>query len=550
MVSTAIRRPSSRRSSTTRISSFFYRSIIALIAIVAGAPIIVATLALFVDTGDIWQHLLVHVLPEALKNTAWLVAMVAILTAILGVSLAWLVSVYEFGGRRFFNWALLLPMAMPAYVMAFAYSSLFEFTGPVQTFWRDILGNPFDFPDIGARWASIATLSLVLYPYVFLIVRGAFASQGLRSLEVAQSCGLSPIRGFVRVSLPMARPFIIAGVALAVMESLADFGTVKTFNYTTFTTAIYQAWYGLFSLNAALQLSLVLIAIIFVALVLERYLRGEAMYTSSGTHAVRGRIRLSRRYAWFASGFCGAVLLVAFLVPAALIVQWSAATFTGEFDQRYWQFAANSLMLATLAATLITVVALILAYAVRRDDGRFAALQARIATLGYAIPGTVLAVGFFVPVAALSRAMNDYFGWHGGETIALQGGLLVILLAYLSRYLAVAHSPVESALSRIKPGIEEASRGLGVSGLGMLRKVHMPILSPALITAALLVFVDIMKELPITLMTRPFGWDTLAVRIFQLTTEGEWQRAALPAVAIVLVGLLPIYLLNRQNENA
>jgi iron(III) transport system permease protein len=527
-----------------------YSVVVAVIAVIAAAPIVAAVFSLFQDTGDIWEHLARYVLPEALLNTIWLAVGVALLAGTIGVVLAWIVAAYNFPGRRFFNWALLLPMAMPGYVLAFAFAALFEFTGPVQSLWRDLLGDSVAFPDIGARAASVLTLSLVLYPYVFLIVREAFASQGIRGLEVAQSCGLKPLQGFFKVSLPMARPFIAGGISLAVMESLADFGTVKLYNYTTFTTAIYRSWYGLFSLESAQQLSLILITLVFLAILVERRFRGRARYTSSGIAARRPRINLGGRGAITATAICSAVFALAFVLPTSLIVAWSIASFAGEFDTRYWHFAVNTLTLAAIAAMLVASTSVLLAYAVRRRPSPVNDFLSRVATLGYAIPGTVLAVGFFVPIAALSRLINQLAGTSGTGTIALQSSLAVILFAYLSRFLAVAHNPVNSAWLRIRPSIEDASRGMGVSGFQMLLKVHLPILRPAILTGALLVFVDVMKELPITLMTRPFGWDTLAVRVFQLTTEGEWQRAALPALGIVVVGLLPVVLLTRQRSNA
>lgn len=527
-----------------------YSIVIAVIAVIAAAPILAAVVSLFQDTGDAWPHLVQYVLPEALLNTLWLAVGVALIAGTIGVALAWIVAAYEFPGRGFFNWALLLPMAMPGYVLAFAFAAIFEFTGPIQGLWREVFGDTLAFPEIGARAASILTLSLVLYPYVFLIVREAFASQGIRGLEVAQSCGLKPLQGFFKVSLPMARPFIVGGVSLAVMESLADFGTVQLYNYSTFTTAIYRAWYGLFSLESAQQLSLVLITLVLLALLVERKFRGMARYTTSGTAASRSRITLHGRGAVLATSICAAVFALAFLLPTSLIALWSVNAFVEEFDSRYWQFAANTLLLAVMAAMLVTSIAVLMAYAVRRRPGPVNDILARVATLGYAVPGTVLAVGFFVPIAAFSRFINQLLGFSGAETIALQSSLAVILLAYMSRFLAVAHSPVNGALLRISPSIEDASRGMGVSGLQMLLRVHLPILRPAILTGALLVFVDVMKELPITLMTRPFGWDTLAVRVFQLTTEGEWQRAALPALGIVIVGLIPVVLLTRQRNNA
>jgi iron(III) transport system permease protein len=520
--------------------------IVVLVAAVAALPLLVALLSLFGDAGDVWPHLWRYVLPEAFVNTLWLVGGVIVCTMILGVSLAWFVACCEFPGRRLFAWALLLPMAMPGYVLGFALAALFEFPGPVQTAWRELFGRPW-LLDIGARGAAIGTLSLVLYPYVYLIVREAFASQGVRGLEVARSLGFTPLQGFYKVSLPMARPWIVAGVSLAAMEAMADFGTVKLFNYQTFTTAIYRSWYGLFSLQSALQLSLVLVALVLIALALERRFRGRSRYTPPGTSAPPRRLTLTPARRWTLTGYCALVLFCAFGLPVGLIVGWSIDHFALEFDRRYWQLAANTLTLAALAALLITATALLLGLIVRRRPSALNLGLARIATLGYAIPGTVLAVGFFVPVAWLSQVLNRTLGESTGTVIALQGGLAVILLAYLARFLAVAHGPVESSLLRIRPSVEDAARGMGVSGWRLFGRVHLPILQPAILTAALLVFVDVMKELPITLMTRPFGWDTLAVRVFQLTTEGEWHRAALPALAIVLAGLVPVILLSRRR---
>ncbi len=518
--------------------------VVLLIAFVATLPLCVALLSFLSGSGDAWAHLARYVLPEALVNTVVLAAGVAVGSALLGVPLAWFTASCEFPGRRFFNWALLLPMALPGYVLGFAFAALFEYTGPLQSAWRQLFGSSQYFPDIGARGASMLTLTLVLYPYVYLVVRHGFASQGLRGLEVARSLGLSPLRAFFGVTLPMARPWLVAGVSLAVMECLADFGTVKLFNYTTFTTAIYRAWYGLFSLQSALQLSLVLVILVLLALLVERRLRGRSGYAPVANTRQR-RLVLPRGRAWAVTGFCTLVLFAAFGLPVTLISSWAIENAAAEMDRRYWQLAANTLVLAGAAAAMITAIAIVLSFTVRRAPSRVNRGLSRLATLGYAIPGTVLAVGFFVPVAWLSRTLTQWAG--SGTVIALQGGLSVIFLAYLARYLAVAHGPFESALLRIRKSVEEAAQGLGVSGFRLLARVHLPILRPAILTAALLVFVDIMKELPITLMTRPFGWDTLAVRVFQLTTEGQWEQAALPAIAIVVVGLVPVMLLSRQG---
>jgi iron(III) transport system permease protein len=300
-------------------------------------------------------------------------------------------------------------------------------------------------------------------------------------------------------------------------------------------------------LQSALQLSLVLVALVVVAVAMERAFRGRSRFTAPGPAVAPRRLALSGGGRWALTGYCTLVLFCAFLLPAGLIVHWSVANFAAEVDHRYWQLAASSLTLATMAALLITAVALLLGLIVRRRPSSLNVGLTRIATLGYAVPGTVLAVGFFVPVAWLSQVLNRLLTDGTGTVVVLQGGLVVILLAYLARFLAVAHGPVESSLLRIRPSVEEAARGMGVSGWRLLGRVHLPILRPAMMPAALLVFVDVMKELPITLMTRPFGWDTLAVRVFQLTTEGQWPRAALPALVIVLAGLVPVILLSRRR---
>jgi iron(III) transport system permease protein len=521
-----------------------------LIAAMTATPLAVAVASLFSPDPAIWAHLAEHVLPRVLVNTLWLVLAVSALTAVIGASLAWLTAACEFPGRRFFNWALLLPLAVPGYVLAFALAGLFEYTGTVQTALRDAFGDGAGLPGLGARAASIVTLTLALFPYVYLISRHAFATQGVRGLEVAQSVGMTPAQGFRRVALPMARPWVAAGVALVAMETLADFGTVSVFNYDTFTTAIYQAWFSLFSLDAALQLASVLVLLVAVAVVTERRFRGRARFEAVGSGGGRRRLHLAPRAAWLATGYCSLVFLVAFLLPVLQLVAWTVQTFAAEFDPRYLAFAGRSVFLGLAAALVIVTLALLLAYAVRMRPEPLAAGFARAATLGYAIPGAVLAVGFFVAVVGLgdgiTAAARALLG-PGTAPVVLTGTVVTMLLAYAARFLAVGHGPVESAMQRIRPSLDDAARGMGVAGLRLLGRVHVPILGTGIATAALLVFVDVMKELPITLMTRPFGWDTLSVRVFQLTSEGHWERASVSALSIVLVGLIPVLLLNRRS---
>lgn len=520
------------------------------VAVLLAIPVSVVLASLFAPEPAIWQHLMRHVLPGLLLNTAVLAIGVGLGSAVIGISTAWLIAVHEFPGRRFFSWALLLPLAIPAYVTAFVAIGLLDYTGPLQRALRAAFGGSDWFPPIRSAGGVIAVMTLALFPYVYLLARNAFTTHGKRALEAAQSLGLNRRQGFFRVALPMARPWIAGGVILVVMETLADFGTVAAFNYDTFTTAIYKTWFGLFSLNAAAQLASILILLVFVVLFAESQLRAKARYVPAGRAEPHARSRLSGVRGWIATGYAALILGVAFVVPTVQLVVWAAGVFEDAFDARYFEFITHSLVLSGVAALLAIAVGVILTYAGRRHADLPTRGLIRVSLVGYAIPGAVLAVGVFVPVAWLDGRIiataRSVFGMEAGPV--LQGTLLVMLIAYLVRFLAVAFNPVDSAMQRITPGQEEAARSLGLGTRAVLARVHLPLLRNGLIAGLILVFVDVMKEMPITLMTRPFGWDTLAVRIFELTSEGQWEQAALPAVALVLVGLGPLMLLNRHAE--
>jgi len=521
-----------------------------LIALLIVVPLAVVLSSLLSPEREIWQHLLDHVLPGLLANTFKLVLGVGAGVTLLGVSLAWLTAACEFPGRRFFSWALLLPLAVPAYVTAFVFVAWLDFTGPVQTLLREVFGSSAWFPRIRSGGGVALVMTLALYPYVYLLARNAFLTQGGRALEAAQSLGCSRTQGFFRVALPMARPWIMGGLMLALMETLADFGTMAVFNFDTFTTAIYKTWFGLFSLAGASQLASVLILLVFALVLAEQMSRSRLRYTQAGRHSQTERIRLSGWRTMLAILLCSSVLLVAFALPVVQLLVWAASVFAEDFDERYLGFLWRSLLLGSLAAIITATAALVLAYAQRRHGDAVTRITVRIATLGYAVPGPVLAVGVVIPLAWLDNQLISAAGilFDAQPGLLLQGTLLVMLPAYLTRFLAVGFNPVESSLQRVTRNLDEAARSFGVSGLAMLRRVHLPMLRSGLFSAVALVFVDVMKEMPITLMTRPFGWDTLAVRIFEMTSEGEWERAALPAVALVLAGLLPIALLVKQSE--
>jgi iron(III) transport system permease protein len=497
---------------------------------------------------ELWAHLREFVLPGVTCSTIVLVAGVVLVSIVLGVSLAWLTAACEFPGRRIFAWALLLPLAMPAYVLAFVAVATLDFAGPVPSQLREWFGPAFAVPPIRSTGGVIFVLSLAFYPYVYLLARGAFLTHGTRALEAGQSLGLGPWAGFVRVALPLARPWIAAGAALVAMETLADFGAVSVFNYDTFTTAIYKSWFGLFSLETALQLALALLALVAAALALEQLARGRARYALAGAGArPPARLRLSGGAALAATGFATLVFTLAFALPALCLARWAWQVAPLDLDARYVTYVLRTLSLAGMAAVACGALALVLGWSVRAGGGWPSRVAARVATLGYAVPGTVLAVGV---VGALAAADLAWVALGAAEGLWLQGTFLALLLGYVARFLAVAHGPVEGGLARLRPSLAEAARGLGLGRLAVLARVQLPLLRAGIGTALLLVFVDVMKEMPITLMTRPFGWDTLAVRVFEMTAEGEWRRAALPALVITLAGLVPVMLLTRRIDHA
>jgi len=504
-------------------------------------PLLATVTALARPDPATLAHLLEFVLPRVAGNTAWLLLGVGLGTALLGTALAALVALCEFPGRRAFSWLLVLPLAIPGYVLAVVFIDLFDFAGPVATWFRGVDGPAM--PEVRTLGGLVMVMTLALYPYVYLVAREAFATQGARAIEAARTLGMGPWRAFFHASLPMARPWIAGGTLLVLMETLADFGTVSAFNYDTFTTAIYQAWFALFSTDTALQVAAAMLLLVAALVALEVLSRRRQSFAGVG-HGPVARAPLGR-WAWCATAACTLVVGMAFVLPVSRMA-WNAMRHLADVDARYWQTLANALSLASMAAALTVAAAFVVAMAARDRPGLLTSTTTRLATIGYGLPGALLAIGLYVPVARFSARLSGSFDLG----IALQGGLVLLLVAYGIRFMAVAHAPVSGGLLRLRPHLVEASRSLGVTGMRQVRQVHWPLLRGSFATAALLVFVDVMKEMPITLMMRPFGWDTLATRVFELTNEGEWSRAAVPALAIVLAGLVPVILLTRRRGDA
>ena len=497
---------------------------------------------------EVWAHLNEFVLPAVLKNTVLMAIGVSLLVIVLGVGLAWLTAVCEFPGRRWFAWALVLPLALPGYVLASVMVGLFDYSGPLQSTLRPWFG-PITLPPIRSMSGAMVVFGLVLYPYVYLLARQAFLTQGKRSLEAAQTLGMPRALAFFRVALPMSRPWWVAGLTLALMEMLADFGTVAIFNVDTFTTAIYKAWLALFNLPVASQLASLLALAVLLLVWIEQRAVAQRRYAAGSVDERLERLQLTGIARWSAFIVCAVVLSIAFVIPVLQLMWWSASVVRADWDARYWGFIAHSLMLSTLSALLVVAIGLWLAYAQRQHPGRLTRLWVRASTLGYALPGMLLSVGLFIPIAWLDRQLYPLWqSWGIDPVPVLKGTLLVMLLALSARFLAVGFEPMQAAMQRITLSQQQAAHSLGLGRWQVLRKLYLPLLRSGWLGASLLVFVEVMKEMPITLMTRPFGWDTLAVRVYEMSAEGMWDRAALPSLCIVLVGLLPVLLLIRHSE--
>jgi iron(III) transport system permease protein len=498
-----------------------------------------------------WEHLSQTVLPGYIANSLILMVGVAFGVSIGGIGTAWLVSMCRFPGRRILEWALILPLAMPGYVVAYAYTDFLQHAGPVQTLLRDLTGwGPRDywFPQIRSVEGAIIVFSAILYPYVYLLTRTAFLEQSICVLEVGRTLGRTAFGSFRSIAIPLARPAIVTGTALALMETLADFGTVAHFGINTFTTGIYRAWTSMGDRVAAAQLSSILLAFVLGLLLMEQWSRYRARY-----HQTSRRYTEIRGYelrGWRAAGafvFCVLPLAVGFLIPL-LVLGWMAITDGHNLlSARYIDLTVNSVTLAGVTAVLAVAISLFLAYAARIERSALATVANRIASMGYAIPGSIIAVGILIPVASLDNSISAWmtatFGVNPG--LILTGSIFALVFAYLVRFMAVSLNTVQSSLTKVTPSMDEAARTLGCGPIRTGLRVHVPILTGGMLTAGLIVFVDVMKELPATLIMRPFNFDTLAVQAYNLAKDERLTQAATPSLVIVACGMLPVILISR-----
>ncbi|WP_083261112.1 ABC transporter permease [Microbulbifer aggregans] len=525
--------------------------VVLIVALLVALPVLSVFALAFFPEENIWPHLWDTVLFHYIGATLTLSLGVALCTLVTGVAAAWLVSMCRFPGRRFFEWGLLLPFAVPAYVIAYVYTDLLEYAGPVQQFLRETFGwqtsRDYWFPEIRSMGGAIAMLSLVLYPYVYMLARAAFLEQCGSIRAASRSLGCSPWQSFLRVSLPMARPAVAVGLSLVLMETLNDFGTVDFFAVRTLSVGIYDTWLSRGNLGGAAQIACSTLVFVVLLVTLERMARRRQRHFVQSPGAKRDYYVLRGGRALAATIFCSLVLLGGFGVPTLVLLQYALGNFASYWTDDFLSIAGNSFLLSSVAALATALLGLLLAYGKRLASGNTVRALVGFSKLGYAMPGAVMAIGVIIPLAAFDNTLDDFARRYLDTStgLLLSGSVFAILFAYTARFLAVSTGAIESSLDKVTPSMDRASRSLGRNSWQTLWAVHLPLVRAGILSGAIVVFVDCMKELPATLLLRPFGFDTLATYVYQFASDEMLERSALGALMIVLVGLLPVILLSR-----
>lgn len=523
-----------------------------LVSLLVALPILVLLYYLFVPGGEAWTHLRDTTLPGYIVNSVSLMGLVAVFASFFGISTAWLVAATEFPGRKFLSWLLVLPLAAPAYVIAYLYTDLLNFSGPVQSWLRitfALNAGDYWFPTIRSLPGAALLLSLVLYPYIYLLARAAFGARAGVHFEAARTLGRSPASAFFHIALPAARPAIAGGLALVLMETLADFGVVDYFSIPTFSTGIFRTWISMGEKLAAMKLTAVMLLFVF-ALVGFESLSRRGRFDSGTEHGKVTRMTLSRGKGMVAFVICLLPVLFGFIIPVFSLTLYTIAGGDQLLGRGFLDYVINSASVSLTAAILATALALLLAYTQRISNHPATKVAIRVSTLGYALPGLLLAIGLLGPISNYDRILTgfiaDNFGWDGG--LVLTGTVALLIYAYIIRFLTVSYNTVSGGLQGISPAMDAAARSLGSPPNDVMRRVHLPLLRPSLAAALLLVFVDVMRELPATLILRPFNFDTLATRVYRLASDERLAEASTAALTIVLVGLIPVLLLDRLGN--
>ena len=523
-----------------------------IIAALIAMPIVTVFILALSPSDDIWHHLSTTVLPDYIFTTLGLMLGVGIGTLIIGVGTAWLATMCRFPGRQIFQWALLLPLAVPAYVIAYVYTDIFEFAGPVQQLLREVFGwklaRDYWFPEIRSLGGAITMMTLVLYPYVYLLSRAAFLEQSVCCLEVSRTLGRGPWQSFFTVAIPLARPAIVIGLTLALMETLNDFGTVDFFAVSTFTAGIYDVWFNMNNRAGASQLAIVLLLFVLILIYFERWARrGQKYHHTSTKYRELPSHKLRGHKAALAFIACLLPVCLGFLLPVAILVNYALDYYERAFSTNFLQFAWHSLTLSTLCALLAVLIGLFMAYSVRLGHHKIIQFATRFASIGYAVPGAVLAIGTIIFLSTFDHALNGFMKSTFNITVGLllSGTIVAVIFGYLVRFLALSFGTMEAGLTKITPSMDGAARTLGQGPGATLRRVHLPMIKASILTAGILVFVDCMKELPITILLRPFNYETLATYVHQFASDGLLEESALGAVTIVAAGILPVIILSR-----
>ncbi|MBT05573.1 MAG: iron ABC transporter permease [Rhodospirillaceae bacterium] len=519
-------------------------------------PTIVIFAHLFIPMEEVWRHLLDTVLVRYITNTVFLALGVGMIGLIVGTLTGWLSANFEFPGHRLLHWALLLPLAVPTYATAFSYGGLCEFSGPIQTTLRDIFGwnkGDYWFPEVRSIGGAIFVMSFVLYPYVYLLGRAAFVGQARNYDDSARVLGRSSWGILRDISFPLARPSLIAGLALMLMEALSDFGAVQYLAVDTFTTGVYRTWFALGSPEGAARLASMLLLIIFLILLIEQRSRGQARY-----YQVTGRSHLKEKFQLVglkgisATFICSIPVFLGFILPVGYLLFLSLPAWAVMMGDRFVEHLWNSFSLAALTSLLAMIFALFLVYSVRMGAGPLNTIFCRIISLGYGFPGSVIAIGVLIPMAWLDYRIDDFtrnaFGASTG--LILTGGMAVVIFAYLVRFMALGLHSLQSSMELLAPNLDSAAQTLGANWWRRLSSIHIPLMTGGLLTGALLVFVDVMKELPATLILRPFNYDTLAVKAYELASDEALAASGCYALTIVAVGLIPVILISRSVETS
>jgi iron(III) transport system permease protein len=538
-----------------RTNSFLFsrwNTALVFLTLLFSVPLAVILGSIFFPETEVWSHLVNTVLTDYISNSLILLVGVGSLSLALGVVPAWLVTMYRFPLSRYLEWALLLPMAMPAYIIAYSYTGMLDVAGPLQTSLREFTGwnyRDYWFPEVRSLGGAITMMSLVLYPYVYLLARAAFIEQSICVLEVSRTLGCNTFDAFRRVALPLARPAIMVGLSLVVMETLADYGTVQYFGISAFTTGIFRTWFGLGNSLAAAQLSALLLMFIAAFLYLEKRSRRQARFhhTSSRYSALLQQ-KLNQTQGSIALILCATPMILGFVIPVLFLIDMALDTYSQVLGKDFYLLLFHSLLLAFATAVLALMIALFMAYSNRNTDSTMNRFMVRFVSMGYAIPGTVIAVGVLIPFAWFDNTLDAFLTTHFNISsgLLISGTVFTLIFAYLTRFLAVSINTVEAALGKIKPVMDEVAKTNGLSSGNIIKRIHIPMMRGSLLTAMLLVFVDVLKELPATLILRPFNFNTLAVRTYELANEERLADAAVPALAIVLAGIIPVIMISNS----